>query len=691
MRIGGEPQRLSPRHQLPAATPLTGRDDILDELARTLGGGGAGAAISGLQGMGGVGKTALAVALAHRLIDRYPDAQLFLNLRGAGADAGGYRGSAIQAVTPAEAMEQIIHSFHPDARLPEALDDLTPIYLSVLAEAGRVLLLLDNAADAAQVSPLLPPAGCLLLVTSRTQFAIPGLTVHRLACLAPDDSCALLLRLAPRLHGSESDDAVLCGHLPLALAVFAGAVNHRSLTPVPELLTRLRQRKDRLGEVDAAFEVSASLLDEETRRDWTLLAVFPASFDLRAVAAVWQKDADTARDALQTLVTARLVEWDEAAARFRLHDLVRQFCEGKLSDTDRDSAHLRHAAHYRDVGYETAALYLKGGENVRAGLDLFDRERVQLEAAFDWLVPRLDRDSARLLLSLVNAVVYTSNLRFHPRQSVRWLEAQRDAAHFIEDREQEGNILGNLGNAYFDLGDARKAIDSYEQSQVVMREIGDRRGECNNLSNLGNAYRNVGDVRKAIEFFEQALVVIRETGDPRGEGCCLGNVGLAYADLGDARKAIEFYEQHLVIAREIGDRHGEGNTLGNLGTAYADLGDARKAIDYHEQRLVIAREIGDRRGEGNALGSLGNAYGNLGDARKAIEFYEQHLVIAREIGDRRGEGSDLWNSAPAFDLLGEKAEAIRRAEAALQIREAIEAPDAAKVRTTLAKWRAEGK
>lgn len=698
----GEP--LGPSlHQLPPEPPaFTGRDDELADLERQLTGDhAAGATISGkhagLQGMGGVGKTALATVLAHRLAARYPDAQLFLNLRGADLVRRA-------VLTPAEAMQAVIRCFHPEARLPETVEELAPIYLSVLTGAGRVLLLMDNAADAAQVRPLVPPAGCLLLVTSRAQFSLPGLATRNLDCLRPEKSRELLLRLAPRLRGLEKDAAELCGHLPLALEVFAGAVNDKRLTPLNERVERLRARLEKLAPVDAAFQVSYELLNEELRRKWTVLAVFPASFDLRAAAAVWSpgfsqseppeggtpNETDAARDAMQALVNASLVEFNAGNGRFRLHDLVRQFCAGRLSETDRTATLLRHARHYRDVAVEADALYKQGGANMARGLELFDRERAQIEAAFEWLQSRRDHESSALLVSLVKSVACTGQqLRFHPRQRIRWLESQRDAARFIGDRQAEGSAIANLGSAYVVLSDTRRAIEFYEQALPLLHEIGARREAGAIFNNLGVAYADLGEEHKAIDFSERALVIARDISDREFEGTALCNLGNAYAALGDARKAIEFFEQYLAIAREIRDRRGEGYALGNLGNAYRDLGDARKAIEFLQQALTIRREIGDRRGEGHDLGSLGLAYAVLGDARKAIEFHEQHRDIAREIGDRRGEGNALWNSALALDQLGDRAQAIARAEAALKIREEIEGPNATQVRAKLAEWRGE--
>jgi tetratricopeptide (TPR) repeat protein len=237
----------------------------------------------------------------------------------------------------------------------------------------------------------------------------------------------------------------------------------------------------------------------------------------------------------------------------------------------------------------------------------------------------------------------------------------------LEDKKDHGAVLGSLGIAYYQMGDAKKAIDYYEQALKIDREIGDTRGEGADLGNLGNAYRALGDAKKAIDYYEQALKISREIGDIQGEGAGFGNLGTAYFQLGDAKKAINYYEQALKIDRKIGDIQGKGTDLCNLGIAYFQLGDARKAINYYEQALKISREIGDIQREGVSLGNLGNAYRTLGDARKAINCYEQALKISREIGDIRGEGADLGNLGTAYCILGDVKKAIDYYEQALKI------------------------
>ena len=591
-----------------------------------------------VHGTRGVGKTEMARRLAVELKDRFPDAQIEIDLRGASPNP----------LMPQQVMEQVIRAFHPEtAQLPEELADLRAIYLQVL-DGQRALLLLDNARDKAQVEPLVPPPSCGVLITSRQHFTLPRMQHADLGRLAPEDARKLALEIAGRRAGSPAQvDELLeaCDRLALALRIAATTLAENTTFTVEEHLERLRaNRLKHLEPVAAALQSSYDLLPPELQRAWPLLGVFPTDFDPEAAAAVLAVAQPSsaagsggvpppertpggtpgepagatpalpdARDAMQSLVNASLVEWNEEKGRFRLHDLARDFALAQLRSgelafagnlapgsnvsgggqpgmdnggarqsaaTPEHSARLRHAAHYTKVAKRAKQLYKTKGK-VLEGLALFDRERQHIEAAFEFLLAlapalshpmgegarRAGEGACHQIIALVDAVAYTGSLRFHPRERIRWLEAQAAAA------------------------------------------------------------------------------------------------------------------------RAVGHKQAEGTALGNLGLAYAALGDARQAIGFHEQQLAIVREIGDRRGEGAALGNLGNAYADLGDARQAIGFYEQQLTIVREIGDRRGEGNALYNSALALDSLGQRAKAIPLAEAALKIYEQVESPTAAKVRAWLAQWR----
>jgi tetratricopeptide (TPR) repeat protein len=625
----------------------------------------------------------------------------------------------------------------PEAKLPDDVDQLSQIYRSQLS-GERVLIVLDNAEDSAQVRALQPPHGNALLVTSRSALALPGITRVALGQLQPAEAQALLTGIAPRAAPDVADEiCLLCGYLPLAIRAAGSLLDVTVDLDPSEYAAQLRDERTRLerigGEgVDAGIEASFNLtyerLQPEAARVFRNLAVFPASFDAASEEEVC---ADPGHVHLSELVRRSLVLYEEAAKRYRLHDLVRLFADSRLTAAERAATQRLHAAHYNNALANAQSLYLEGGEGVARGLALFDLEWGNIRAGQAWALAQggTDDEAAQLSIAYAEAGVDALSLRQHAREIINWLDTSLTAARRLKHRSSEGHALGNLGNAYSLLGETRRAVELYKQQLVIVREIGDRRGEGAALGNLGVAYANLGETRRAIEFYEQALFIDREIGDRRGEGATLGNLGVAYANLGETRRAIEFYEQYLVIACETGDRRGEGSALGNLGVAYADLGETRRAIEFYEQQLVIVREIGDRRGEGNALGNLGNAYSLLGEIRRAIEFYEQALVIDREtghrrgegadlgnlgtaykllgeirraiefyeqrlviacaIGDRRGEGNALWNMSLALEVLDDRAQAIVCAEQALTIYEHIEDPNAAQAREQLAKWREE--
>ncbi len=333
---------ISALHQLPPPpSDFTGREKELSELLAKLG---QGVTISGMYGLGGIGKTALTLKLTERIQDRYPDAQLYLDLQGAGANP----------LSPARALEHVIRAYHPTAKLPESLAELGAIYRSTL-HGQRALLLMDNARDRAQVEPLIPPAGCVLLVTSRQHFTLPGMFDQNLDALPRADAIKLLRAIAGRIGDHADEIARLCGDLPLALRVAASALAERpNLAPADyaRRLTDAKQRLSHLKEVDVALNLSYEMLDEQQWRWWRALAVFPQSFDDEAAAAVWQMERDTAQDALGDLMKWSLVEFSAETGRYRLHDLARLFADTRLSEAraeEADAVQRRFAQHYCTV------------------------------------------------------------------------------------------------------------------------------------------------------------------------------------------------------------------------------------------------------------------------------------------------------------------------------------------------------
>jgi tetratricopeptide (TPR) repeat protein len=694
------PQQISPAapalnalHQLPTPpADFTGRKDELKELLEAVNTGGI--PISGLQGLGGVGKTALALKLAEQLKPDYPDAQFYLDLKGVSP----------QPLTPRDAMAYVVRAYNPTAQLPEKDEELAAIYRSVL-NGKCALLLMDNARDAQQISTLIPPASCFLLVTSRKHFTLPGLFKKNLDKLPVVDARDLLLRIAPRLKKettAQLDELTdLCGCLPLALRAVGSALEVKKNITVADYAARLKETGKNLvlKEIDpslqksigAALQSSYELLSNDLQHKFRFLSVFPDTFNLAATAAIWEIAPEDAENSLSDLIAYSLVEFIEISQRYELHDLVRLFAYQILSSDEQNIVRTRHAEYYLGALEIAEALYRRGGVGITQGLALFDVEWTNVETGHNWVVAHQNdnRVVTEWCSRYPNSAANCLDLRLHAHERILWLELALRSARHLKQRLWEGITSGNLGCAYRSLGDYRRATEYHEQHLKIARETDDRQGEANALGNLGITSDCLGEYVRAIEFYKENLQIVREIGDRLGQGNSMGNLGSTFLALEDYRSSIVYCEQQLQIARDIGDRRGEANAVGTLGVAYLALGEYERAIAYLELQLQIAGNVGDRMCAENALGNLGTAYYRLGEQHRAIEYYEQSMQIAREIGDRLGEACALFNSALALHQLDKRSQAIFHAEAALKVYEAIESPNAARTLATLAKWRLE--
>ncbi|HKP54079.1 MAG TPA: tetratricopeptide repeat protein [Chloroflexia bacterium] len=638
-------------HQLRApVSDFVGRQDESNQLVQALSKATTSnsAAISGARGMGGIGKSELAYAVAQRLANAFPDAQLLLELRGASANP----------LTSEQALQTIIRAFEPLAQLPADLNGLRSIYLSLLSRK-RVLVLADDARDAKQVEALLPPPGCAMLLTSRQRFNLPGMKTVDLEILSQSEAERLLQEIYPAIGGAggaAARMAELCGYLPLALRLSAGLCANSAMSVEYHLkelekarLTHLIDPDDPNSSVEASLQLSYIALDPPVQQVLCQLSVFPASFDMEAANAVVEmpgaedrgKTATTQplEELLALLYRRSLLDWDRQTERYSLHDLVRVFAMARLKGED--TVRMRHAQHYVQVAGVAANLYLTGGDNLLLGLKLFDQERTNIDISWNWAreqVGNMSQEVDILLLYYAEATAFIGNLRYDKRKDrIPQFEAAVEAARRLNRKMDEGYSLGRLGLAYIDLGEIAKAIQYHEQHLEIAREISDRVGEGVALGNLGVSYKNLGDMSKAIQYHEQRLEIAREKDDRRGEANALGNLGTAYAILGETRKAIQFNKQVLEIAREIGDRWVEGNALSGLGIAYENLGEVPEAIQYYEQHLAITREMGDRRGEALASWNLGLLLAKEGDLARAIELMQVNVDYKREIGHADAE------------------------------------------------------
>jgi tetratricopeptide (TPR) repeat protein len=612
-------------------------------------------AIGGIRGLGGIGKTQLALAVAQRLVDTFPDAQLLIEMRGV----------SDHSLTPEQILQTVIRAFEPLAPLPDNFDALQSTYLTLL-NGKRVLILADDARDVRQVEPLLPPSRCALLLTSRQRFTLPGMETLDMEVLPLLEAEKLLLEICPRIGSAATRMAELCARLPLALRLCAGICANSTMSiefqiEALEAETRLaymRDRNDPKRSVEASLQLSYSALDPQAQQALCQLSVFPAGFDMLAAKAVVHVANGQAEGAesqgtnanelpmeelLDLLYGQSLIEWNKQTGRYSLHEPVRVFGLARMKGEE--AVRLRHAQYYVLIAASAYNLYEKGGEDLLLGLKLFDGERANIDAGWNWARKQAEEQAEntakkidKLLLEYANATVYAGGLRYDKRRErIPQLEAALGAARRLSNRGAESMALGNLGAAYYNLGEMDKAIHYYEQSLEIDRALEDRQGEGLVLGGLGLAYMHLGETDKAIQYFEQHLQIAREIRDRKGEGDALGNLGLAYWNLGEPHKAIQYFEQRLQIAQEMRDQWSKSIAMGSLGIAYADLGETDKAIYHYEQRLEISRGISDHQGEAITSWNLGALLAEEGDVARAVELMQVMVDYERQIGHTNAE------------------------------------------------------
>ena len=647
-------------HQAPA--DFTGREQLTEEIladfARANG-----VAISGLTGMAGVGKTALGLVVAQSLEERYPDAQIFLDLKGTTAP-----------LAPSEILRYIILSLEPSAELQtDDVAQLSATLRSILHDR-HVLLFLDNARSADQVGSISVPETCALLITSRWQFAIPGLNFHRLNVLSEEEAVNFLLALNQRIGENAAALASACGYLPLALRIAGSFLQINSDWPAERYLAQLSEYRKRLialrdarqgasldtePDVTATFELSYQQLNIEEKRCWCRLGIFSTSFTSAAAAHICETDEVSAHSHLALLHRYSLLEYDATTTRYHLHDLLAEFALNHLEEDDERRIRYIHAHYYWQILNLVNQMVMHGGDETIRGLRIFDIERTNIYSGQEWAASHSQNDAGCLeLCGSYGALGETLRLRLHPSTYIRWIEVALVAVRESKNREAEAGLLANLGLAYSSLGKTDKALRSQEHALEIAREIGNRKIEGASLNNIGIVYKDLGESRRSIEYYEPALAIVHEMGDLRTEGSIVGNLGIAHKNLGSLDEAMRLFNKALSISRETGNRPAELATLNNLGSIYGALGDDRAAIDSYEAALTIARELRDRRTEGAVTGNIGMVYKNRGNIRKAIELYGVALAIAQEIDDVISETIVYGNLAMAYTVIGDSSRAL---------------------------------
>ncbi|WP_329486229.1 tetratricopeptide repeat protein [Kitasatospora sp. NBC_01246] len=681
-------------HSLPKdISHFTGREQELHTLADRVTGHHDQAApsnvlLAAVDGMAGVGKTSLAVHLAHRMTGRYPDAQLYLDLH---AHSPG-----LAPLDPGAALEKLLRSVDvTGAAVPEDLEERAALWRTRLAGL-RAVLVLDDAASSAQIRPLLPgTADCLILVTSRSRLTdLDAAAVLSLDPLPPAEAERLLDRIVGDRRVAAEPKGVaellrLCGYLPLAIHVTAARLRHRPAWTVAYLTSRLRSHRRRLGELQtaesgiaAAFDLSYRRLGPEPRHLFRLLGVLPGTdFDADAAAAAAGIDRRAADRVLEELLDVHLVQ-QPREEQYRLHPLLHAYtvhlAATEAGEAERQAALTRLFDHYRRTAAvamdivsppwrcDRPPLLLPGGPAASpAGLD---QATEWLEAQWPNLLSAAEtarRGWPDQSADLFRVLRHYLHLRGQHAEALSLHSRTVALARDTDDRELENLARYGLGLANQRLGRYDTALTHFRQALDVARELGDHVTHARTLSNMGLVLHRLGRYESALTHFAQALDLARDTGTPSAECYALCGLGLVHERLGRSTTAVIHLRQALVIAQRIDDRDIQGYALSNLGRVQCGPGHYEQACDDLRRALAVARETGARDLEGHTLCGLGLVHQRLGDFDTALTHLHQALALARETGTRDLEGHALCGLGLVHERLGHHALALAHLHEAL--------------------------
>ncbi len=626
--IGKLPRATATACTLPhGIATFTGRHRELTWLLDAITGATTSVGIIAIDGMPGVGKTALAVHTAHLLTGHFPDGQLYLDLHGHTAGQ--------EPVNPGDALNALLcfSGVEPTA-VPARVDERAAMWRSRLA-GRRVLVVLDDAASHRQVTPLLPgvPGSCVVITARRRMTALDGAVTMPLDVLPPDDAADLFVRIVgtgdPRAVDVRELTAQV-GYLPLAIRLLAGWLRAHPSWSVGDLVGALAEAKDRSAAVraenvvvGAAFDMSFDALRQRSKAFFTCLGLHPGvDLDAPVAAALADVDEDEAAHVLDELYHDHLIE-EPVRARYRFHDLIRDYVRGLAADLPAaaaDDAMTRLLAHYSSA--------VENGTSAWVDAALPD-----LLATIEHTADRHASAAARLSHALYDHLYRHG----HWDQAVGLYRTARRAARAAGDRAAESAVLRDLAVFHRLRGDYAVAAAYLGEALALHDGLDDPSGKADVLGKLGVVHRLIGSATTALDFARRALAIRREIGNQDGVATSLSEIGMLQVRLGDYATARETARTALEICRATGDRARESTLLRTLGVVELKLGLLDEAEATFTQALHLARETGYRIAEADAMHYLADVHRQRGRVDDAHTTLVAALDIFTTIGSRRGQ------------------------------------------------------
>ncbi|MFF8845906.1 BTAD domain-containing putative transcriptional regulator [Streptomyces sp. NPDC015127] len=692
--------------QLPATVPdFTGRSSFVRELGDRLAtADGSVMAVSALAGIGGVGKTTLAVHVAHQARKHFPDGQLYVDLQGAGnraAEPETVLGAFLRALGAA------------DSAIPDTLDERAALYRSTL-DGRRVLVLLDNARDAAQIRPLLPgTAGCAAVITSRVRMVdLAGAHLVDLDVMSPEEALQLFTRIVGEERVRAEREAALdvvaaCGFLPLAIRIAASRLAARRTWTVSVLAAKLADERRRLDElqagdlaVKATFELGYGQLEPAQARAFRLLGLADGpDISLAAAAAVLDLPLHETEDLLEALVDTSLVE-SAAPGRYRYHDLVRLYARAcaerdEQPPREREAALSRLLDFYLGTAARVYAIERPGDRLVDhleptggAGLSFKDRQ-----AALDWLYSEANcllacarqatgGPGLRRAVDLLWAAKDLGESGANSKQYEWTALTARDAARAADDTRAEGRARTTLANAYLVAGRYNEADEEARSARLLAVDANDTAPVSWSDNDRGIIAFTQERYEEAEQHLLKAVDGYRADENFPGAATALCNLSRVHLLLGRTTSAIELAQQGIAIYDGIGLTVRLANGMYALGVALTHAGRHAEALEQFSEALHIFAEDRQRLWEGTTHFRIADAYLRTGKPATAAQHAEQALASGCIGGDRM-RGNVLTTLGRALYALGQTDRARACWREALSVYEQLGAAEAEQVRVLL--------
>jgi DNA-binding SARP family transcriptional activator/tetratricopeptide (TPR) repeat protein len=626
--------------------------------------------VSVIEGMPGVGKTALAVHAARIVSGQYPDGMFYLNLHT--HDPGR------PSLDPAEALHRLLLMLTvPSTQIPDAVGERAALWRAQLSRR-RAVVILDDAAGHDQIRPLLPLAGrCLILITTRRRLPdLESARVLTLDVMSVDDAIMLFRGIAGKGDAHDEGEVAtavrLCGRLPLAIQLTAGRLAQDCPTTLADLVEELSQSPARLGgtgaaspEVMSAFDLSYGALEPDHQRFFRRLGVSPcAHVSLQAAAALGGGTLPEAEKALAALLDHHLLA-RAPAGQFRFHDLIRGYAAARAAREDPEPEQRQAVGRLLDY-------YLHTADQADQVLQPF-RRRMPVsvthppaaspalgtqEDAAAWLESEWRnilqaaqhagrREWKRKCADLTHVLAGFVEIRAYWDEAIAAHTLALQACRDLVDPARIAQASLELSEVSQQTGRHEATLPLAEDAAAIYRSLADRRGEAEALDQIGMAHQRAARSREALAYFNEARILYRAVADQHGVANTLSHSGIACWHLGRYPDAMGHLRDALSLYRDVGDRRGEAKTLNNLGRMQLYFGYHRDALEGYQKSLEIFSEIGGPQNEAILYHNIGAVYHYKGSYEEGLAAYRRALAIYRDIGDLPDE-ADVLNDIGAI-------------------------------------------